>query len=60
MPINPDAIYLERAQELRNPDGWHYADELGYSAAALARAAAHLTHRIGTEQPLPAAGSKPR
>lgn len=53
-PPGPREIYLERARRLRNADGWRYADELGYDGAALARVAAHLTDRIGTEQPLPA------
>ncbi|MFI5752696.1 hypothetical protein ACIBBE_44235 [Streptomyces sp. NPDC051644] len=44
-------LYEERAQEIRNSEGWHYADELSYSGAALARAADHLTDRIGVDQP---------
>ncbi|MHC5907748.1 hypothetical protein ACVNF4_28230 [Streptomyces sp. S6] len=44
-------LYEERALEIRNSDGWRYADELGYSGAALARAADHLTDRIGADQP---------
>ncbi|WP_107100924.1 hypothetical protein [Streptomyces graminilatus] len=43
-------LYEERAQEIRNSEGWHYADELSYSGAALARAADHLTDRIGVAQ----------
>jgi hypothetical protein len=46
-------LYEERAREIRNSEGWHYADELGYSGAALARAADHLTDRIGVDQPAP-------
>lgn len=43
-------LYEERAREIRNSEGWHYADELSYSGAALARAADHLTDRIGVDQ----------
>ncbi|MGW3715621.1 hypothetical protein ACWD8L_00560 [Streptomyces sp. NPDC005133] len=43
-------LYEERALEIRNSEGWHYADELSYSGAALARAADHLTDRIGVDQ----------
>ncbi|MFG3289828.1 hypothetical protein ACGF3G_13630 [Streptomyces sp. NPDC048179] len=43
-------LYEERAREIRNSEGWHYADELSYSGAALARAADHLTDRIGVAQ----------
>ncbi|MFF0136440.1 hypothetical protein ACFYRN_08330 [Streptomyces sp. NPDC005227] len=43
-------LYEERAREIRNSEGWHYADELGYSGAALARAADHLTDRIDVDQ----------
>ncbi|MEU9155740.1 hypothetical protein AB0D59_35625 [Streptomyces sp. NPDC048417] len=43
-------LYEERAREIRNSEGWHYADELNYSGAALARAADHLTDRIGVDQ----------
>ncbi|MEV5847719.1 hypothetical protein AB0M32_37730 [Streptomyces sp. NPDC051985] len=43
-------LYEERAREIRNSEGWHYADELSYSGAALARAADHLTDRIGDDQ----------
>ncbi|MFC4035150.1 hypothetical protein ACFO3J_27300 [Streptomyces polygonati] len=50
-PPGTREIYLERAHRLRDLDGWRYADELSFSGAALARAAAHLIDRIGTEQP---------
>ncbi|MEU1476178.1 hypothetical protein [Streptomyces sp. NPDC005760] len=43
-------LYEEQAREIRNSEGWHYADELGYAGAALARAADHLTDRIGVDQ----------
>lgn len=43
-------LHEERAHEIRNSEGWHYADELSYSGAALARAADHLTDRIGVDQ----------
>lgn len=43
-------LYEERAREIRNSEGWHYADELSYSGAALARAANHLTDRIGDDR----------
>ncbi|AVV47541.1 hypothetical protein C6376_17555 [Streptomyces sp. P3] len=43
-------LYEERAREIRNSEGWHYADELSYSEAALARAADHLTDRIAVDQ----------
>lgn len=46
-------LYEERAREIRNSEGWHYADELSYSGAALAKAADHLTDRIGADQPAP-------
>ncbi|OLZ72864.1 hypothetical protein AV521_07855 [Streptomyces sp. IMTB 2501] len=42
-------LYEERAREIRNSEGWHYADELRYSGAALARAADHLSDRIGVD-----------
>ncbi|QHC26770.1 hypothetical protein GR130_08375 [Streptomyces sp. GS7] len=45
--------YLERAREIRNSEGWRYADELSYSGRALAKAADHLTDRIGIDQPAP-------
>ncbi|MDT0468349.1 hypothetical protein [Streptomyces gibsoniae] len=42
-------LYEERAREIRNSEGWHCADELSYSGAALARAADHLADRIGVD-----------
>lgn len=50
-PPGPREIYLERARRLHNSDGWRYSEELSSSGAALARAAAHLTDRIGTNVP---------
>jgi hypothetical protein len=50
-PPGTREIYLERAHRLRDADGWRYAEELSHSGAALARAAAHLTDRIGTRTP---------
>lgn len=50
-PAGTREIYQARARELRNSEGWHYADELSYSGAALAKAADHLTDRIGVDQP---------
>lgn len=50
-PPGTREIYAERAMELRNSEGWHYADELSYSGRALAGAAEYLTDRIGVEQP---------
>ncbi|MFJ1545208.1 hypothetical protein [Streptomyces sp. NPDC088246] len=38
-------IYESQAQEIRNSEGWHYADELSFQGAALARAADHLAGR---------------
>jgi hypothetical protein len=46
-------LYEEEALELRNSEGWHYADELSYSGRALAKAADHLADRIGVDQPAP-------
>ncbi|MFD0314609.1 hypothetical protein [Streptomyces flavalbus] len=43
-------LYEERAREIRNPEGWHYADKLRYRGAALARAADHLADRISDNQ----------
>ncbi|MFI9586595.1 hypothetical protein ACIHCQ_33285 [Streptomyces sp. NPDC052236] len=52
-PAGSREVYRERARELRNSEGWHYADELSYSGGALAKAAHHLTDRIGVDQPEP-------
>lgn len=49
-PPGSREVYLDRARELRDSDGWHYADELTYSGAALARVAEHLTDRIGADR----------
>lgn len=43
-------LYEEQAREIRNSEGWHYADELSYSGAALARVADHLSDRIDVDQ----------
>lgn len=47
-------VYLERARRLRNTDLWPSATQLSYSGPALARAAEHLTDRIGIPSPGPA------
>ncbi|MFI7101838.1 hypothetical protein ACIBK8_21005 [Streptomyces sp. NPDC050161] len=44
-------LYASRAEEIRNADGWHYADELSYQGPALARAGDYLAHRAETDQP---------
>ncbi|MFJ6101890.1 hypothetical protein ACIQHY_12930 [Streptomyces sp. NPDC092359] len=45
-------LYEGRAQEERNADGWHYADELAIRGPALVRATDHLSLRANTEQPV--------
>ncbi|MFF4453808.1 hypothetical protein [Streptomyces goshikiensis] len=45
------ALYQERAEEDRNSDGWHYADELSHQGPALVRAAEYLTERADAERP---------
>ncbi|MFE3774512.1 hypothetical protein [Streptomyces sp. NPDC059122] len=44
-------IYASRAQEIRNSEGWHYADELSFQGPALARAADYLAIRADPDQP---------
>ncbi|MFC8010387.1 hypothetical protein [Streptomyces cinereoruber] len=48
----PDSrkLYESQAQEQRNADGWHYADELATRGPALVRAADYLVRRADTEQ----------
>ncbi|WUQ09828.1 hypothetical protein OG259_38110 [Streptomyces sp. NBC_00250] len=43
-------LYEGRAQEERNADGWHYADELAIRGLALVRAADYLADRADPEQ----------
>ncbi|MEU4111768.1 hypothetical protein [Streptomyces sp. NPDC027717] len=43
-------LYQQRAEEHRNSEGWHYADELSYQGAALVRAAEYLADRADVEQ----------
>ncbi|MFF6884597.1 hypothetical protein ACFY9F_15595 [Streptomyces sp. NPDC012421] len=43
-------LYEGKAQEERNADGWHYADELAIRGPALVRAADHLVRRADAEQ----------
>ncbi|MFI2354565.1 hypothetical protein [Streptomyces sp. NBC_00385] len=38
-------IYASQAQEIRNSEGWHYADELSSHGLALTRAAGYLAER---------------
>ncbi|MFI6061482.1 hypothetical protein [Streptomyces sp. NPDC051286] len=44
-------LYQERAEEHRNSEGWHYAHELSYQGAALARVGEYLAHRADAELP---------
>ncbi|MDQ8704112.1 hypothetical protein RCO28_16685 [Streptomyces sp. LHD-70] len=44
-------LYQERAEEHRNSEGWHYADELSHQGPALVRAAEYLANRVDAEQP---------
>lgn len=44
-------IYASQAEEIRNAEGWHYADELSYQGPALARAADYLANRVDPDQP---------
>lgn len=44
-------IYAGHAQEIRNSEGWHYADELAFQGPALARAGDYLANRIDRNQP---------
>ncbi|MDJ0465727.1 hypothetical protein [Streptomyces sp. H27-C3] len=45
------AMYASQAEEIRNSEGWHYADELSYQGPALARAGDYLASRADLEQP---------
>ncbi|MGW4492347.1 hypothetical protein [Streptomyces sp. NPDC004376] len=42
-------LYQEQAEEHRNAEGWHYADELSYQGPALVRVAEHLADRADAE-----------
>ncbi|WP_326765302.1 hypothetical protein OG978_12565 [Streptomyces sp. NBC_01591] len=44
-------LYQESAEEQRNSEGWHYADELSYQGPALVRAAEYLADRTDLERP---------
>ncbi|MEW1660589.1 hypothetical protein [Streptomyces sp. NPDC093707] len=44
-------IYESRAQEIRNSEGWRYANELSFQVPALARAADYLARRADPDQP---------
>lgn len=44
-------MYASRAEEIRNSEGWHYADELSYQGPALARAGDYLANRVSPDQP---------
>ncbi|MGW6207463.1 hypothetical protein ACWF9B_27985 [Streptomyces sp. NPDC055089] len=44
-------IYANQAQEIRNSEGWHYADELVFQGPALARAAGYLANRADPDRP---------
>ncbi|WP_254647994.1 hypothetical protein [Streptomyces sp. GbtcB6] len=44
-------LYETRALEIRNSEGWHYADELSFQGSALARAADYLVNRVDPDQP---------
>ncbi|MGC4998475.1 hypothetical protein [Streptomyces sp. DT195] len=43
-------LYQQRAEEHRNSEGWHYADELSYQGLALVRVAEHLADRADAER----------
>ncbi|MFJ7946832.1 hypothetical protein ACIQ6K_24725 [Streptomyces sp. NPDC096354] len=43
-------IYASHAQEIRNSEGWHYADELSSQGPALARAAGYLAERADPDR----------
>ncbi|MFB6838930.1 hypothetical protein [Streptomyces sp. NPDC056361] len=43
-------LYESQAEENRNADGWHYADELSIRGPALVRAADYLADRADPEQ----------
>ncbi|MEU9484546.1 hypothetical protein AB0D83_12935 [Streptomyces decoyicus] len=44
-------IYESRAEQIRNADGWSYADDLSLQGPALVRAADYLAGRAGSDQP---------
>lgn len=44
-------MYASRAEEIRNSEGWHYADELSFQGPALARAGDYLASRVDPDQP---------
>ncbi|WP_411089775.1 hypothetical protein [Streptomyces sp. 061-3] len=44
-------IYESQAREIRNSEGWHYADELAFQGPALARAGGYLAHRVDPDPP---------
>ncbi|WP_413252927.1 hypothetical protein [Streptomyces brevispora] len=44
-------LYEDRAREIRNSEGWYYADELASQGPALVRAADYLANRSDTGQP---------
>ncbi|MCX5163778.1 hypothetical protein OOK39_31610 [Streptomyces sp. NBC_00264] len=44
-------IYASQAQEIRNSEGWHYADELSRQGPALARAASYLAEQTAPDRP---------
>lgn len=44
-------IYTSQAEEIRNSEGWHYADELSFQGPALARAGDYLANRVDPDQP---------
>ncbi|TPN20655.1 hypothetical protein FKO01_32865 [Mesorhizobium sp. B2-3-3] len=44
-------IYASHAQEIRNSEGWHYADELSLQGPALARAASYLAEQADPDRP---------
>ncbi|WP_406012604.1 hypothetical protein OG520_07180 [Streptomyces sp. NBC_00984] len=44
-------LYGDRAREIRNSEGWHYADELSFQGPALVRAADYLASRLDTDRP---------
>ena len=44
-------LYESQAKEIRNSEGWHYADELSFQGPALIRAADYLVNRMDSDQP---------
>ena len=43
--------YESQTEEIRNAEGWHYADELSFQGPALVRAADYLADRMDPDQP---------